>query len=246
MKQSVVYEVSDILDMFNLEEIARLLNQQINIDGVSELSDSPVDHFKPLYYKYKKILDSEGNSDEIRRTAEIKFTNICNIFLAMICRKYNLSIDLEWKDDHSQDLPGFTMALYSFFVLDLKSNIYNVCFNFINRNKNDIYSTFEDRKNKKDAMTLVNKKILTPEMAVIVSNIYDVTTWIMNQLTEEQFVLYLDQDYLPLKLIKGLLEDGIMSGDFMEELNNIYCTNFSVKSDVCFNLISNMKLESIA
>lgn len=246
MKQSVVYEVSDILDMFNLEEIARLLNQQINTDGVSDITTTPVDHFKPLYYKYKRLIDSEGNSDEIRETAETKFTNICNIFLAMICKKFNLSIDSVWKEDHHKDLPGFTMALYSFFVLDLKSNMYDVCFNFITKNKDDIYATFEDRKNKKDAMTLVNKKILTPEMAVIVSNVYDVTTWIMNQLSEEQFLIYLNQDYLPLKLIRGLLEDGIMSGEFMEEVNEIYCTNFSFKSDVCFKLISQMKSESIA
>lgn len=246
MKQSVVYEVSDILDMFNLEEIARLLNQQINANELSELVVTPADHFKPLYYRYKRVMDSEGNSDEIVQTAETKFINICNIFLTMICKKFNLVIDQEWKDNHYKDLPGFTMAMYSFFVLDLKSNMYDVCFNFITKNKSDIYATFEDRKNKKDAMTLVNKKILSPEMAVIVSNIYDVTTWIMSQLSEEQFLNYLNQDYLPLKLIRGLLEDGIMSGEFMEEVNEIYCKNFSFKSDVCFKLISNMKAESIA
>ena len=134
MKQSVVYEVSDILDMFNLEEIARLLNQQINANELSELVATPADHFKPLYYKYKRVMDSEGNSEEIIQTAETKFINICNIFLTMICKKFNLVIDPEWKDNHYKDLPGFTMALYSFFVLDLKSNMYDVCFNFITKN----------------------------------------------------------------------------------------------------------------
>lgn len=241
MEQSVIYEVSEILDTFNLEEISKLLQQQISSSENSELGLQTVDHFKPLYYKYQGIMRASENTGEIKEAATERFMNICNIFLTMICRKYGIAIDPVWKDDHYGDLPGFTMALYNFFVLDVSSNIYDVCIEFIKKNKSMIYEAFEERKNKKDASTLVYKKIMSPEMAVITSNIYDVSTWILTQLSEEQFLNYLNPDYLPLKLIKTLLEEGILSGEFMVELNDIYSSDLILKSDVCFRLISYLK-----
>lgn len=238
MKQTVIYEVSEILDTFNLEEITKLLQNQIYS---SEDYGTKVDHFKPLYYKYQSIINTEGNSDEIKNTAITKFMDVCNIFLSLICKKFHLEIDQSWKDDHYNDLPGFAMALYSFFVLDISSNIYDVCVNYINKNTQFIYEAFEDRKSKKDAATLVNKKILSPELAIIVSNIYDISTWILSQLTEEQFIQYLNTDYIPLKFIIGILENGILSGEFMIEINDIYSSNIGLKSDVCFQLISHIQ-----
>ena len=82
---------------------------------------------------------------------------------------------------------------------------------------------------------------MTPEMAVIAANIYDVTTWILSQLSEEQFIMNMNQDYCPLKLISQLLEDGIMSGDFMTEINDLYASDISIKSDVCLKIINILK-----
>ena len=243
MKQSVVYEVSEILDMFNLEEITKLLAAQLNVDNNSDMVISSVDHFRPLYYKYRSTIENNENTEEIKNAAEERFMNICNIFLSMICKKYHLDIDSDWKADHYKDIPGFTLALYSFFILDMRSNIYDVCMNYIERNTSYIYEAFEDRKNKKDSSTLINKKILTPEKAVIISNIYDVTTWILNQISEQQFLELLNSEYLPLKLIYSLLEEGIIAGDFMEEINELYASNISLKSDVCFKIISKFRSE---
>ena len=237
MKQTVIYEMSELLDSFNLEEISKLLNSQLQITE-TDMTIQSVDHFKPLYYKYLSIVNTEENSSDIKEEAKTRFMDICNIFLSMICKKFDLDIDETWKDEHYEDLPGFTMALYSFFVLDLTNNIHEVCINYIKNNKNYIYEAFEERKNKKDASTLVSKKIMTPEMAVIAANIYDVTTWILSQLSEEQFIMNMNQDYCPLKLISQLLEDGIMSGDFMTEINDIYSTNISLRGDICFKIMT--------
>lgn len=245
MKQFVVYEVSDILNMFNIEEISKLLDDQIIINNESEILSHTADHFKPLYYKYKRIMETDDNTEEIKQSAKERFMTICLLLLSKICEKYHMNIDEIWKDDHYEDIPGFTMALYSFFILDISSNVYDVCLNFIKNNITYIYETFEDRKNKKDASTLVNKKILTPELAVIVSNMYDITTWILGQLSEEQYLEYLNQDYLPLGLIRKLIEEGILTGEFMDELNTIYSTNISLKSDVCFKIISNFKTGNV-
>jgi hypothetical protein len=245
MKQYVVYEVSEILDMFNIEEISKLLDKQINIDNESEFLSNTTDYFKPLYYKYKCIMEAEDNSEEIKEFAKERFMTICQIFLVKICNKYGISIDDVWKDDHYEDIPGFTMGFYSFFILDLSSNIYDVCLNYIKCNLTYIYETFEDRKNKKDASTLVNKKSMSPELAIVVSNIYDVTTWILGQLSEEQFMEYMNQDYLPLGLIRGLFEEGKLVGEFMYELNNIYSSQYELKSTICFNIITNIRTGKI-
>lgn len=239
MKETVIYEVSEILDTFNMEEITKLLQDQIDSD--EDIGILRVDHFKPLYYKYQSIINTESNTDEIKNSAKQKFLDICIIFLSIISKKFNINIDDNWLDDNYNNIPGLAMALYSFFVLDIESNIYDVCLNYIKKNQTFVYESFEDRKNKKDAATLVNKKLMTQEKAIIVSNIYDITAWILSQLSEEDFINYLNNDYLPLTLISNMIEEGLLNGDFMMEINDIYSSNIGLKSSVCFRLISILK-----
>lgn len=97
---------------------------------------------------------------------------------------------------------------------------------------------FGERKNKKDAATLVNKKKMNPELAIIISNIYDVTSWIVSILSEVQYIKLLPQDYIPLQLISSMFEEGVIAGDFMTEINDIYSSNIGLKSDVCFKIIT--------
>ena len=239
MKQTVIYEISEILDTFDIEEITKLLQNQIESNDV--IGTRGVDHFKPLYYKYQSILNTDENSDEIKDQAKSRFMNICKIFLKLISDKYHLDIDDNWLSDNYNNIPGLAMALYSFFVLDVESNIYDVCLNYIKKNQSFIYESFEDRKTKKDAATLINKKMVPQEIAIIISNIYDISSWILSQLSEEQFIEYLNPDYLPLNLISNMLNEGLMNGDFMVELNDIYTSNISLKSSVCFQLIHYLK-----
>ena len=237
MKSVIMEDVSNILDTFNLEDIRGLFQKQINsVEDV--LSSHPTDHFKPLFYKYKCIMETEENSGEIKEAAEQRFEEICNILLELICKKFNLTLDEEWKEDNYNNIAGFTMALYSFFVLDLPSNIQEVCLNYIQKNEKDIYEVFEEKKNKKDAATIVNKRTMSPEMIVIASNIYDVTTWILSNMSEESFISNINQDYAPLNIISTLLENGVLTGEFMTSINDQYATNVELKSGVCFELIS--------
>ena len=242
MKQTVIYEVSEILDTFNLDEITKLLKSQI--ESNDDIGTQGVDHFKPLYYKYQSIINTDENTDEIKDNAKQRFMDICTIFLSLISEKYHINIDSTWIDDNYNNIPGLAMALYSFFVLDIESNIYDVCLNYIKKNQSFIYESFEDRKNKKDAATLVNKKILPQDMAVILSNIYDISSWILSQLSEEDFIGYLSPDYLPLKLISNMVSDGLLNGEFMMEINDVYNSNIGLKSSVCFQLISFLMSET--
>lgn len=229
--------VANILDTFNMEDIRNLFQKQITaVEDV--LATHPTDHFKPLFYKYKCIMETEENTEEVKEAAENRFEEICNVLLDLICNKFNLTLDKEWKEDNYNNIAGYTMALYSFFVLDLPSNIQEVCFNYIQNNKKDIYTVFEEKKNKKDAATMIHKRNVSPEMVVIMSNIYSVTTWVLSNMSEESFISHMNQDYAPLNAISTLLENGVLSGEFMTPINDQYATNVELKSGVCFELLT--------
>lgn len=240
MTQTIIEDVSEILSTFNLEEISDLLRKQVNLSD----EDNPLqmaDYFKPLYYRYRSIMDTDENPQEYKDETQRRFIEVCNLFIDLICERFNLTIDETWRFDNEANLPGLVTALYSLFISDIVSNLQEVCINYINKNKKEIFQVFEERKNKKDAATLVNKKKHSIEMAVIIANIYDVSTWILSQLSEEQFVQYLNQDYAPLRVIDKLLQDGIIAGEFMDTINEAYADNMNLKAETCYRIISSME-----
>lgn len=238
---SKVIDVADIFDFFNIEEIASLVKTQIDSDENTDAFGKRSDYFKPLYTRYKEIVENVENTNEIKQEAENRFMGICDLILYLICKKYGIVIAPDWKFDHYHDIPGLTMAFYSMFVLEISTNLFDVCRNFLITHTKTVFNAFEDHKIKKDAMTVVSKKEMTIEVAVILSNIYDITTWILGQLSEEDFFILLPQDYTPLTIIRGLYEQGSVSGSFMDIMNDIYATNVPLKGNVCFRLIADIK-----
>ena len=239
MKQTIIEDVSEILNIFNLDEITQLLHKQINTN--SSFGENRSDHFKPIFVEYNSIMEEESNTGEVKDEAQNRFNAICNIFIDLICNKFHLELDPEWKDDHMNELPGVVIALYDFFVVDIVNNLNEVLVTYIRNNMETIYEKFEDRKNKKDAATLTNKKQFSPELAIVASNIYDITTWILQQMSEEQYIECMNPEYGPLKIFSNMLENGIANGEFMQEINDMYASDLSLKSDVCFQILSLIK-----
>lgn len=240
MAPHTVEDISEILDTFNLVEIRDLLEKQVSINENDETSDR-ADYFTPLYYRYKQIMESEENPDDVKEEARKHFGDICRIFLSVLCNKFHLEIDEEWVIDNQEKLQGIVTAMYHFFVVDLTSNLQEVCLNYISKKKDELFQIFEERKNKKDAATLVNKKKYSIEGAVIIANIYDVSTWILSQLSESNYMAYMNSDYASLIVVKKLMEDGILGGDFMDVINEAYAESLNLKTEVCFHIISAYK-----
>lgn len=239
MRDNVLIEISDILSSFDINEISRLIKDQINSDYENDPStDILTDQFSPLYISYSKIMNNNNYSSEVKSEVEKYFNEICEIFLSCICEKFHLNINQDWKEDNFKNIPGITMALYNFFVLDFEKNLYEVILNYILKNMKFIYKTFEGMKNKKDSSTLVNKKSLSPEFSLIVSNIYDIATWILHQMTEEEFFEYIHEDYLPLKLVRGLFAKGYIVGEFVEVIADIFSASIMLRSSIGFDIIS--------
>lgn len=236
MNSRTIEDVSEILDTFNLEEISSLIEKQLDLS--ENLSVTMTDYFKPLYYHFQQIMNDESTDDELKDSAVGQFHEVCKLFIRIISNKFDLSLNDEWMYNHEGDLPGIANALYCFFVKDLSSNIQEVCMNYIAENKKSIFDIFEDRKNKKDSLTLYQKRNYTIEMAVILANIYDVTTWILSAISEEQYIKYLNQDYIPLRVIYPMLEQDIISGDFVDVISEIYTDNLNLRADVCYQILS--------
>lgn len=239
MKPTTIEDVSEILSTFDLEEINTLIQTLLSFK-----EERYNDYFRPLYVDYKRIMESDTDK-ELKDKAEERFFSICRSFINEICKKFNLSIDDTLVDDNEEQLPALVTALYCFFVKDLAANIQEVCIGYINKNEKSIYEVFEERKNKKDAHTLVSKRNYPIELAVILANIYDASAWILQQLSEEEFIKYLHPDYSVLRIIDSLLQDGILAGEFMEVISEIYEECVNLKAEVCLNIISNFEKENI-
>lgn len=237
MKDSVLIEISDILKVFDIYEITQLVKDQINTNYTEDnMTETMANHLKPLYYTYANL--TKYNLDEdTKKDAMIRFYSVCRVFVEAITNKFNLKVDKEWLNDNVGNLPSFTFVLYSFFVLDFASNIQEVLLNYVNKNIDELYRLFEEMKIKKDSATLANKKSLSPEISLVISNIYDITKWIFDNMTEDEFFEYFNSDYLPLSIIKKLFDDGNISGNFMEVINEIFQKNIHLKSKTCFKLI---------
>lgn len=242
MNFTTVESISEIIDTFDLIEISELLERQINIsDG--NILERNTDYFKPLYFRYKSIMENENSLDDIKEETHRKFINVCHIFIKIISKNFGITVDPDWLDDNEGDLPGLVTALYCFFVKDVKANLVEACLNYINKNKADIFNLFEERKNKKDCITIVSKKNYDIKTAVVMANIYDVCTWVLSQMSENQFISYLNHDYSPLLAIENLLENGVIVGEFMDNINYAFTENLSLKADVCFQVLSSISMK---
>lgn len=247
LNEATLVEISDILDSFNLDEISKLLDEQIdpNIDDDDIYTQTVIDHFQPLYYNYAKLLKCRID-DEIREEAETKFISICKIFLEKIFKKFHLTMDNDWIDDNYRNIPATTMAFYSFFVLDFSTNVNECVTRYIFDNINDIVKIFDGMKTKKDASTMSNKKSLSPETGLVISNIYDIITWCLDQMTEEQYLSQLKkQKYLPVDLISALMAEEKLSCHFMEVIREIYRVNVALRGSVGFQIIYKVKTGEI-
>lgn len=240
MTEQSVIEVSDILDSFDMDEISNLIKSQINTDSEDDTStDILTDLFQPLYAKYRAYMDMEIPND-IKEQADDRFTSICDLFLDAIENKFGVTLEEDWKDGHKADLPGVTTALYSLFVTDFYGNLYEIFVNYIVRNIKLINEVFDAMKVKKDAASNTYRKDFHPEVALVASNIFDITIWILEQIDEEDFFEYIDEAYIPSMIVQRYYNDGIINGDFMGLVNDIYTKSSSLQSKICLDIISNL------
>lgn len=242
-------ELSEILDTFDTNEISLIVDSQILDPKFDMLGDASVDQFSPLKNRYEGIIEVNENP-EILEEVQARFLSICDIFLDALERKFSMKISDEWKENHRNDIPDVTEALYNTFVLNFITNMEDVLFKYILKNKMEIFRVFEDDRNKKDASTIAKKKNFNIEDAVILADIYDICAWILDNLTVDSWFEYSDLDEVDMALIHSMYEstdlmdseegDPPVSVTFVDRLTEIFKKDTSVKGVLCFNLINRL------
>ena len=245
-------ELSEILDTFDTNEISLIVDSQILDPKFDMLGDASVDQFSPLKNRYEGIIEINENPD-ILEDVQARFLSICGIFLDALEKKFSIKVSDEWKESHRNDIPEITEALYNTFVLNFITNMEDILFNYIMKNKMDIFRAFEDDRNKKDASTIAKKKNFNIEDAVILADIYDICAWILDNLTVDSWFEYSDLEEVDMALIHSMYEstdlmdseegDPPVSVTFVDKLTEIFKKDTSVKGVLCFNLINRLTTE---
>lgn len=245
-------ELSEILDTFDTNEISLIVDSQILDPKFDMLGDASVDQFSPLKNRYEGIIEINENPD-ILEEVQARFLSICGIFLDALEKKFSIKVSDEWKESHRNDIPEITEALYNTFVLNFITNMEDILFNYIMKNKMDIFRAFEDDRNKKDASTIAKKKNFNIEDAVILADIYDICAWILDNLTVDSWFEYSDLEEVDMALIHSMYEstdlmdseegDPPVSVTFVDKLTEIFKKDTSVKGVLCFNLINRLTTE---
>lgn len=234
MAKDILIERSEILASFNKEEMTELLNDQIH-NLFNEINGIPVDYLKPYYYKYKSMSSMDMDSD-LRTELNQKFNQVALVFINKIEEVFRITLDKDWLDSHAKDIPSVALMMYSFFVLELGSNIEDAIHRGILLDADNLYALFEERKNKKDGSTVLYSKTANPKLALLLANIYDVSTQVIEDMTEEEYLSNLPEGYLPGELISKLYKNGYLVGEFMEVIRENFLNSSFLRSMTCFNI----------
>jgi len=239
MNGTLIIERSEILESFNDTELSELLDDQFN--GLfKEINAVPIDYLKPYYYKYKSMKEDIACTD-MKTYLENKYNQICMQFINKIEKVFHIKVSEDWLDEHVKNIPSVALLLYNFFILELGTNMEDAIHRNIKLDKSCLYKLFEERKNKKDGSTQLYSKCKDPEMALLIANIYDVSTQALDDMSEEEYLSYLPEGYVPAEFIKRMFSEGYISGNFMNVIREVYAKSAYLKSVICFNIESSYR-----
>jgi hypothetical protein len=231
-------DIANILDEFDPEDIQELISDQISTDHPTMFHGDNINHFQPFYVKYQQFKVNPDVTEDQMTEITSRFYGICKLIIDAIFKEYELNLDDEWIDNNIARIPALTMALYDFFVIDLPSNIEEVIIGYIADNYTLIWDTFSELQHSKDVSEAKEKTGLSIEMCTLLVNIYTIMLWIVDQLTNVDYLELLDQDYVPLIIVKGLYDEGVVNGYFRDDIQRMLRENVDLRATVGFEIVS--------
>ena len=234
-------EIANILDDFDLDILRDMFASQIEDNDL--FTSILQDHFSPIHDSYVKAMNvgiENADPEDIEVLRE-RYQSICNMIINMICNKYGLTFDYEWMNSRTEKLSEVSKAMYQFFVIDVFYVILSILNNYILNNTKELYNAFKDFTSGKDVSTITNMKTITPEYAVIVSNMFDVTDYSFTMMDIDSFFENITGEYQYANVIKELIDQNVLSGDFVRSFADIYKTNLSLRSKIAMELIFRIK-----
>lgn len=229
-------EIQNIIDDFDPETQRSLFKDQI-INNTSYLQ-IPVNYFSPLYTAFEKARELENVDPDHIDTITREYYGTCRSILDYICSKFTadptepLALDDDWMETHVGQLPAVAMAFYQFFVLDIFYVILEVMNNYIYKNLDSLFDVFGSSIQSKNVSAATNMKKMSPKYAAIATAIYDVTDYAFQMLDVDSFFTYVDQNYVPGKVICRLVSDSILTGDFIRKFADIHKEDIDFRSRI--------------
>lgn len=234
---STDYSMSVILSHFDPEYILRTVKGWIDIKYtepmplISNIIMGYNENFKQLLHTYENQL----NQQEILETRNRIYTDIINL----LCKEYNLELNLPEYDQRDLYTPAF--YLFRLLVSEFTENVKRFFVNFILKEKNNIYDSFnlDQFRKDKDASTIYNKKKMdNNKLAIIISRL----SYVIDNLCviDVSFADFLDNVYQDKNLVQYLLSIISPKDDFFRlHVADI----FGPKSIVRATLISNITID---
>lgn len=233
-------KLEDLHELLDVESNSTVFYEQITNDE-EDYTSPKVDHFTELYNNYTEILGDESlPQDDVAEVTD-QFTQICAHIINYINDEFNTDVEVDSLMDESHNLPGITKAFYSFFVVDFYNNVMSILKHYIIMNSQTLFTEFAELSEKKDVMTNYYKKTLSKEMSVIASNIYDITDFIFTKIDASTALSYCGTGNLAAMVIKKLVDEGLVSGDFLTQIADIYKNNVNLRSRICFEIVFAIK-----
>lgn len=236
--------VENLIDFFDVEETAKTIENNILKDQYS--LGTVVDYYRPYYVKYKLLnvdIDT-GMTESVVSECRQKARTIALMFIDAICKKFRLYVDEFWIDNlPDEELQGFTLVLYDFFILHFKEFLLEVLTRYIDGNADTLASAFETAaKSAKDAAFCSLQKMIPYNYAVVGANVYDACFIILSSLDEHSFFDYIDADNEIQPIILKYFDDGRISGNFVDVIEEMMqSTNVSLKGYIGFEIIAHLK-----
>lgn len=234
-------DLSDVIETFDAEESKRLLDAQLEALH-DDACEGMIDNFKLLYQRYASIRDREGGMDpDTKEQAANLFYAICEMYINRITDTFDIRPDDQYMEEHYNELPSIALQFYLFFVLDLRSNLFNVLLSYISQHIDEIASQFESMRQRKDSITEVNRTLEDQNIALVASNIYDVIDWVMGEMDADMFFENMEPGYIVLAPMKAMYKACVIDGGFIDILKDIMRENISMKARIGFDIICRLK-----
>lgn len=228
-------EASAILSHFSDEYIIDMVKDNL-------LARTKVYHELPLpnlvnvlEYNFKNIANMYSEPNELRELEERRIRCYKQI-LDILCQSHNLELNT------SNGIDYFSAAyyLYDFLVSNFKQYMVQFFTNYIDKEKNNIYSSFDlaELKKSKDSTTIYGKKMYKNQKLAIINANLD---YVINNICVQDipFHIIINNIYLDKNISKYIADIFIPTQDFFK---TVYSQYIMVDSEFKYSCIGAIKL----
>jgi hypothetical protein len=219
-------EIDMLLSDLPLELIKENLRQQIT-DPLS----TNVNYVEIIEDKLREMRNMYGENDDAVTNINSLALDFFSFIINEIDTRFGIGIDIDFSD--ADQAAEIGTALYSFLILRYKKNVTKFLFRYIMKNKKRIVEDFGASKRKDVTTNSLKKKIKNKDDVLIISNLPDITSFIMNmEIDTSDFIKYsCGEGYYEGMVLRNLIDSGQLVGEFVEEYFSLIQNNYDFVLD---------------